>query len=264
MRKEPIMASSKQKEFLETQDPETLPSPENLPQIKLYSHSRLFYWWPAWVAGYVMALITWLGGYEATIFLGDEYGEVRVWMYPNTALGVTFVLILLAVTLFTCVSFRGWASVGLIGLVLFVAMFLAWMDWWDEVVALIPQIRIFVNLGFYLVFSTALFLLWAVVFFITDRLHFYRIKPGLMTHEHVVGEASKNYDTTGLLMEKYHEDLFRHWLLGLGSGDLRIYTSGARQETLELRNVLFVDWKVEKIKRLIAVKPDDLLKEQED
>jgi len=27
-------------------------------EIKLISHSDVFYWWPAWVVGYVMALVS--------------------------------------------------------------------------------------------------------------------------------------------------------------------------------------------------------------
>ena len=29
-------------------------------QVIVYGHSALFYWWPLWVAGYVMALMTWM------------------------------------------------------------------------------------------------------------------------------------------------------------------------------------------------------------
>ena len=29
-------------------------------QVIVYGHSALFYWWPLWVVGYVMALLTWL------------------------------------------------------------------------------------------------------------------------------------------------------------------------------------------------------------
>src|SRR5262245_65353685 len=28
--------------------------------VYIYSHSNLFYWWPVWLAGYVMALLTYL------------------------------------------------------------------------------------------------------------------------------------------------------------------------------------------------------------
>ena len=29
-------------------------------QVIIYGHSQLLYWWPVWVIGYVMALLTWL------------------------------------------------------------------------------------------------------------------------------------------------------------------------------------------------------------
>src|SRR5437870_5949869 len=31
-------------------------------EIKIVSHSNLFYWWPVWAVGFVMALLTWLDG----------------------------------------------------------------------------------------------------------------------------------------------------------------------------------------------------------
>jgi hypothetical protein len=36
-------------------------------QVIVYGHSALFYWWPLWVAGYVMALLTWLHHEQAVI-----------------------------------------------------------------------------------------------------------------------------------------------------------------------------------------------------
>src|SRR5947208_4401237 len=31
---------------------------EPLPELRIYSHSNLIYWWPVWVVGYAMAAIT--------------------------------------------------------------------------------------------------------------------------------------------------------------------------------------------------------------
>ena len=39
-------------------------------QVILYAHSALFYWWPLWVMGYVMALLTWWDHVRADI--GDK------------------------------------------------------------------------------------------------------------------------------------------------------------------------------------------------
>jgi hypothetical protein len=60
-------------------------------------------------------------------------------------------------------------------------------------------------------------------------------------------------------VEKKRDDLFRHWILGLGSGDIHISTTGARQAEFFVRNVLFVSTKLQKIQRLASMKPDEHL-----
>ena len=55
------------------------------------------------------------------------------------------------------------------------------------------------------------------------------------------GVTPENQDTRGMLFEKAGQDLFRHIILGLGSGDMRIVTTGARREEILIPNVLFVD-----------------------
>jgi hypothetical protein len=59
-----------------------------------------------------------------------------------------------------------------------------------------------------------------------------------------------------MVFEKHRQDLFRHWVLGLGSGDIQISTTGARRETLNIPNVLFADSKVGEIQKMIAMQPD--------
>jgi len=36
-------------------------------EIKLVSHSSIFYWWPIWVLGYALALLTWYDGTRLAI-----------------------------------------------------------------------------------------------------------------------------------------------------------------------------------------------------
>jgi hypothetical protein len=112
------------------------------------------------------------------------------------------------------------------------------------------------NMGFFILFSTLIFIVWAGSVFIYDRMSYWKIRPGQITHEYVIGGAEKSYDTRGMVFEKNRQDLFRHWLLGLGSADLVIHTTGARRETLVVPNVLFVDAKVNEIQHMIAVRPD--------
>jgi len=82
------------------------------------------------------------------------------------------------------------------------------------------------------------------------------VTPGQLTHDAVIGGAQKSYDTRGMVFEKHRQDLFRHWVLGLGSGDIQISTTGARKETIHIPNVLFVDAKVSEIQKMIAMQPD--------
>lgn len=237
----------------------TITSPEDLrdpnagmPELKLYSHSTLYYWWPIWVVGYVMALLTWLQGVQIVID-GREY-----LMHPSKNLGVIYTVICMLVILFTNVTVRGMASVMVILSIMFITVLFAWLDWWDEILDMLPYLGIHMNMGFYVMFSTALFIIWALAFFVFDRITFYRIRPGQMTREYIIGGGEKSYDTRGMVFEKHLEDFFRHWILGLGAGDLRIFTSGSRSEEIYLPNVVFVDRKVALIQRLIAVKPDEL------
>jgi len=88
---------------------------------------------------------------------------------------------------------------------------------------------------------------------------FWRIKPGQMTVEYVVGGAEKSYDTRGMMAEQLPQDLFRNMILGLGSGDIRLITSGVRAEEMVLDNVMFVHRKIRAIQKMIAVKPDQLV-----
>src|SRR5690348_16576303 len=37
------------------------------PRIKIVSHSDLFYWWPVWAVGFLMALLAYQGGHRMAI-----------------------------------------------------------------------------------------------------------------------------------------------------------------------------------------------------
>jgi hypothetical protein len=36
--------------------------PLRIPEVIIYGHSTLFYWWPLWVFGYLFAFICFVGG----------------------------------------------------------------------------------------------------------------------------------------------------------------------------------------------------------
>lgn len=241
-------------ERAKSDDPDQLPSPdEELPDIIIYSHSGLFYWWPVWVYGFVCAALTYAMGRP---FINDEGEQLLV--YPGAGLGLSFLAVMLATLIITSARLRGiYSIVALIsGLLVFVT--LAWLGLLDDVANLVPQISVHMNAGFFVATSTALLVIWASAFFFFDRLRYWRVRPGQLTEEGMIGDSADSYDTRGLLFEKHGEDYLRHKILGLGAGDLRLQTAGAKQATIEISDVLFVDKTVERVQRLIAIEPDSL------
>lgn len=245
------MATVHQADVQGQRDIESRAGVEHLPEVRIYSHTPLYYWWPVWVTGYILALLTYFQGTEVQVG-GDTY-----LIHPSKNLGVFYTVVFTLVILLTNVSLRGMLSVVVIVSVLFFTVLFAWLGWWDDILAVLPYLGIHMNLGFYLFFSTALFLVWALAFFVFDKMNYWSVRPGQMTFERVIGGGERSYDTRGMVFEKHPADFFKHLLLGLGAGDLRIITTGARSEEITVPNVMFVDRKVRQIQKLIAIKPDD-------
>ena len=111
-------------------------------------------------------------------------------------------------------------------------------------------------MGFYLLFATASLTVWLAAFFVFDRLTYWRVRPGQIIEQRLVGGGEHSFDTLGLVFERRDQDVFRHLLLGLGAGDLLLTSNGARKETISIPNVLLVDSKLKAIQQLISVKPD--------
>lgn len=234
--------------------PVATPLPDSPPAPKpdvlyIYSHSSMLYWWPVWAVGYLMALLTYFQG--QTKVLGDE----PVWFHPSNNLGILFLLTLLLVILITNVPMRGFVS-GMVMLgIICVALLLAYLGVWDSILTWVAGLNVHLNLGAYFWFSTALLTAWAVSVFVVDRFTYWEVRASQVTQVEVFGAGSRSYDTTGMQVEKHRGDLFRHWLLGLGSGDLVIRTSGGSREVVEVPNVLFVGSKLTVMQRLIAQDP---------
>ena len=223
-----------------------------LPDLKIYSHSRLFYWWPVWVLGYILAILTYAEGVIV------ELNGVGMYMHPSKNPGVIYTVVFMLVILFTNISLRGVVSVVAILTVMFVTVLFAYLGWWEEILRVLPYLSIHMNLGFYVFFSTFLLIIWVLAFFVFDRLKFWRVRPGQLTVEYVIGGAERSYDTRNMIAEQLPQDLFRNQILGLGSGDIRIVTSGPRSEEMVLPNVLFVRRRIHAIQKLVQVKPDQL------
>jgi hypothetical protein len=219
-------------------------------QVIVYGHSALFYWWPLWVAGYIMALLTWLHHDQAVI------GNQPEWFNASRNLGVIYTLLFLLLIVITSTNVRGMKAALIIVTLSFVALLFAYLGWWEEVLRLLGHEHLYMNLGFYLFSSTVLCVVWLVTVFFIDHLSFWRFRPGQISHERLGGIVDKSYDTDNMILLKRQDELFRHWIIGLGSGDLHMQTMGGRGVEMNVANVLFVIGKISKIQRLIATKPD--------
>jgi hypothetical protein len=213
------------------------------PQVFVYGHSTLFYWWPAWVFGFLFAFLE-----NALVDSADQH--------MASGVGLSYVALLLLLVIFTNIRLRGiYSVVTLLGLAFLIVLF-AWLGWWDRIAKILPYLQVRMNTGFYLVFSTALLFIWMIMFFIFDRLTYWRIRPGQMTIEHLIGGGAESFDTNALRFQKMSSDLFRAGL-GIGTGDLQVI--GAGPSPLTMANVPFADRKVRAIERLISVKPDSAI-----
>lgn len=228
--------------------------PENEPgrKLRIYSHSSMLFWWPVWAVGYVLAFLTYWHGRPQQI---EAIVRGPEWIHPSSNLGVVFFLTLFLIILITNFSMRGLASaIVILGGVLLTVM-LAYIGWWDEVFNWFGNLTIHLTMGAYFWFSTLMFITWAATIFGIDRLSYWEVAPGQITRKVLLGSGSNSYNAQGMGLEKHRDDVLRHWLLGLGSGDLRIRTSGATREQIDLPNVLFIGSKVEAVQRLIAEVP---------
>lgn len=224
-------------------------------EVNVYSHSSLFYWWPVWAAGFIMALITYFQGTRV------QFADAAVIIDPSRTLGVIYTVIFLLVILMTNVAVRGIASLTVIVSILALTFFFAFMGWWDAIFRAIDSLAMFMNLGFYVFFSTGLFVIWALAVFVFDRFEYWTFRPGQAIHHMFMGGGQRTYDTQGMSVFKLRSDLFRHWVLGMGSGDLHIATTGAKPEEFIVPNVLFIGHKLREIEELVAMKPSEFVED---
>jgi hypothetical protein len=255
--------------------------------IRIYGHTPLFYWWPVWLCGFVLGVYTLYEGERVAIVPAEsryysardgeparivlpegkeiedqrvrETGELYEKMASNKNLGIVFTVVLFLVILITNIPMRGLVPFLVILAGLFIVVWFAYMGWWAIIFDWILRLNIHMNAGFYFFFSTALFLVWAVAFFVYDRLSFWEVKPGEITHRYVFGAGARTFQTEGMTFEKLRDDLFRHYILGFGTGDLvmqPLQLGNAKVQDLTIHNVLFVGSKLKAIQKLISIRPE--------
>jgi hypothetical protein len=253
--------------------------------VRIIGHSDLFYWWPVWAVGFLMAFLTYLDGSRMAVVPAGTVAEKarqvqgvdgprdvlilpagrespvdetagapeqpRLRVARSNSLGSVFVTVLLLVLLITNIRLRGvWSLVALM-LVLLLSVIFALAGVWDLVFRLMGSSDVHITAAGYLCIAAPIFIIWLAVLLFYDRLTYATFSRGQFTIHHAFGAAATSYEVLGLSLEKKRDDLFRHWLLGVGSGDLVIRTAGATPQTFELRNVLFVGSKLVTAQRLL-------------
>jgi hypothetical protein len=258
-------------------------------EIKIVSHSNLFYWWPVWAVGFVMAFLTWAGGHRMAVVpdktqalhnakvegrnskgeivkfegrealvapdLPETLEDPHLKMSRNKSYGVLFTVVLLMVIVITSVPLRGLWSVVVLVTVFLLSIIFALADWWAPILDALASLHIQINAAGYLLIATSLFIIWLVTFVLFDPQIYMVFTPGQLRVRQEIGGGEAAYDTAGMVIQKQRNDLFRHWILGLGSGDLIVNTSGATAHHFDLPNVLFVGYKVKQIENMLREKP---------
>ena len=97
--------------------------------------------------------------------------------------------------------------------------------------------------------------MWVVTVYFFDRQMYMIFTPGQFKVCLEIGGGETAYDTMGMTIQKQRDDLFRHWILGLGSGDLIVRTSGANAHEFHMHNVLFVGHKLKQIEDMQRERP---------
>jgi hypothetical protein len=170
--------------------------------------------------------------------------------------GVLFAIVLLLVIVITNVPLRGLWSFMVIFLVIALAIIFWLAGWWDTILRTFGYLDIRINAGGYIFISSILFAIWLFTVLVFDKQIYMVFTPGQFKVCTEVGGGEQTYSTIGMTLEKQRSDLFRHWILGLGSGDLIVKTTGAQAHHFEMPNVLFIGRKMQRIEDMVRKIPD--------
>jgi hypothetical protein len=186
---------------------------------------------------------------KGTISAGRD--PIKLHTSANKNYGVLFATALLLVIVITNVPLRGGWSFAIIVFAILMVIILALADMWEKILEHLSYLDIRINAGGYVFISAILFGLWLIAFLVFDRRIYMTFTPGQFKVCTEIGGGEKVYPTEGLALEKQRSDLFRHWILGLGSGDLIVKTTGAQMHEFDLHNVLFIGTKVKQIEDML-------------
>ncbi len=254
-------------------------------EVVIISHSPLFYWWPVWVVGFLMAGLSFSQGQQmALVPLGtlaergarveghdgprdvliapagqqltaashpDELQQPQLRMAESNNPGIIWAMTLCMVIVVTHVKMRGVWSLIVIVILGFSTVLLAVLDLWDPLLRSVRVIDIHMNAFGYLSISLFLFVIWFLMFLVFDRLNYMIFTRGRLRVRKAIGEGEQVFDMRGMMFKRHRDDIFRHWLLGFGTADLTVHTSGANAQQIEMPNVFNISRKMALINTML-------------
>jgi hypothetical protein len=254
------------------------------PDVVIISHTPFFYWWPVWAVGFLMGALTYWQGHQMAfvppgtqpkraarvegidgprdvlvapadqslpVTADDDLKQPEMRMMVSNNPGMLWVLTVCLLVVVTHIQLRGVWSVVAILLFLLLTILVTLLGLWDWLFRSFRGIDVHISASGYLAISTFLFVLWLLTFLLYDRREYMVFSRGQLRVRKAIGTGEVVYDTRGMVVEKHRDALFRHWLLGLGSGDLTIHTAGPRPQQLEMPNVLWIDHKLALIHKML-------------
>jgi len=253
--------------------------------IVVYGHSNLLYWWPVWLMSFVLAGVTYFEGDQMAVVPRDT--EVRhdvqidgqprdallappgehftapnegrptmpgMTVSRNNNLGVLFVATLLVVAIASTILLRGLVSLVAVVILITLVVTFALFGWWNDILLFLGGLDIRMNAAGYLAIAIPLFIAWLLVVCVYDRQHYIVFDQGQIRYVQEVGDSEVVIQSEGAVVEKKRNDVFRHWLLGLGTGDLVVRTGGAHGQAIELENVINVSRKLVVVNQMVKEK----------
>ena len=213
---------------------------------KLVGHSNLIYWWPVWLFGFIMCVITW--GYGDEVLFREMKDKGANWY---TLLSLIYLCVIAFIVFATNIRAQGAAAVNALlvfGIAIVGLYFLA-----DRGGLLIPMPNclVFMNTRFYFIFSTLIFVMWLFSIYSYDRRTIWIVQPGLLV-ERRWPNRDRNFGMKDGNLSATRDDIACHMVLGLGRiGDVQVDLG--KGVPVIIHNVWAIGKKIAKAQKILAI-----------
>jgi hypothetical protein len=242
------------------EQPAPTPHSSKEPEVRIYAHSPIIYWWVIWAYGFVCAILTYAQGDKVAIG-----GAKAVLIHPSPWLGISFAALLLFVIVSTSVRARGMGAFMLILLVAAAAGGTYAAVNSKQLFEAPPTLLIYLNLAFYIIVSSVLLCVWLVIVFITDRMSYWRFRGSHIERVRrlagAMGRVPESYSVLHARITSHRDDLLNQRILGLGliglgtsDVDVKVSIPGGGNEHLRMENVWRATRNLRKVQEVMGAK----------